>query len=57
MNEEDCDREVQIGMIEDEENVCEFCGGTGIITEGQFDDIRERKCICQISDNDEDDDS
>lgn len=41
-------------MIEDE-NVCELCGGTGLVTEGEFDDIREKKCICSVEEDDGED--
>lgn len=29
-------------------DLCEFCGGTGIVTMGQFDEIYDTKCFCQI---------
>ena len=32
----------------DIEIVCSDCHGTGVVTEGQHDDIRESKCACQI---------
>lgn len=25
-----------------------LCDGSGVITEGQFDDLHEKKCLCQI---------
>lgn len=36
-------------------NVCPDCEGTGIIVEGQHDNIRERKCHCRIQDDMDDD--
>ena len=33
------------GVIE--EDVCELCGGTGEVEEGEFDNIRTKKCVCQ----------
>lgn len=26
----------------------DICDGSGIVTEGQFDDIRDKKCLCAI---------
>jgi len=37
---------------ENEEEVCEDCGGTGEVTIGQFDDIETKKCHCQLEGDD-----
>ena len=38
-----------VAVKEDDE--CEFCGGTGLITEGQYDNITTRKCSCRKQDD------
>lgn len=38
------------GVIE-----CEMCGGTGVVSEGEFDNVTERKCLCQQVDEPEHD--
>lgn len=31
---------------------CEHCGGTGVVIVGEFDDLTEKKCVCQVDDED-----
>ena len=46
-------------MLTDQDNVCEFCGGTGEIDvmendgEGHLEPVGKRACICQAKDDDE----
>lgn len=44
-----CGKECQI------EEVCEDCLGTGVVIEGEHDDIREKKCHCKVQDDMDDD--
>lgn len=32
---------------EDDDEECEECGGEGVVSSGEFDDIEDQKCICR----------
>lgn len=44
-------------MNKEEDEVCEDCNNTGIVTEGEFDNNTEKKCHCLMEKIDEDDDN
>ena len=43
-------------MVDEDNEICPDCGGTGEVTVGEYDDIQTKKCHCWEP-NDTDDDS
>lgn len=43
---EPIEEEKEVVEVEEEEveKVCDECGGTGFVTEGEFDDVRDVRC-------------
>lgn len=41
------------GVIEQEVQ-CEICVDTGVVATGEFDDVTERKCVCQVEEPEHD---
>lgn len=58
--EDALDTDLLPGQLVETENivieiVCSDCHGTGVVTEGEHDNIVEKKCHCKIQDDTDDD--